>query len=391
MTAVASIENRAIPAFVWLACSGVRFDVAAWTTLAGEAEERERVLVEELDALAPPREGCFGAGAWNWNSWQDVTEAFAVLGYKLDSTNDAALAAVDHPLAVALREHRSAAQKVKAFGRSWLDFVHGGRLFAKWNQCGTAAGRTSCKAPNLQQVPKDPRYRQCFLAPPGRVLVKCDYSQLQLRIACIVAREWRMGKAYRRGEDLHTLTAKSITGKAEVTKAERQTAKAVNFGLLFGLGAEGLQSYAGAEYGVELTLSQANHYRGRFFETYPALARWHKTAKRSQEKECRTLLGRRRLLDDKTPFTHRLNSPIQGSEADGAKQAMALLWERRDQCPGAVPVLFVHDEIVIEADADKAESAAAWLKQVMIDGMKDILTPVPCEVEATSCPTWGGD
>jgi DNA polymerase-1 len=76
--------------------------------------------------------------------------------------------------------------------------------------------------------------------------------------------------------DLHTLTAKRITGKSEVTKADRQTAKAVNFGLLFGLGARGLQSYAAAEYGLELTPAEAEQYRRRFFETYPALARWHK-------------------------------------------------------------------------------------------------------------------
>jgi DNA polymerase-1 len=101
-------------------------------------------------------------------------------------------------------------------------------------------------------------------------------------------------------------------------------------------------------------------------------------------------LGRRRILDDKTPFTHRLNSPVQGSEADGAKQAMSLLWERRSQCPGAFPVLFIHDEIVIEADANKAEVAAEWLKAAMMDGMKDVLEPVPCEVEAKACQTWGG-
>lgn len=392
LEAVAAIENRAVPPFVWLACSGAPFDADAWTALAAEAEERERSIVERLDAAAPHREGCFGIGAWNWNSWQDVTEAFAVLGFNLDSTNDAALAGVDHPLAAALREHRSAAQMVKAFGRSWLDFADGGRIYANWVQLGTDAGRSSCKKPNLQQVPSrgDPRYRRCFKAPPGRVLIKADYSQMQLRIACKVAKEKRMLTAYQQGEDLHTLTAKSITGKDDVTKQDRQTAKAVNFGLLFGLGAKGLQSYAAAEYGLELTQAEAEQYRRRFFQTYPALAKWHRREGQSSVKECRTLLGRRRLLDDKTPYTHRLNSPVQGSEADGAKQAMALLWERREQCPDAFPVLFVHDEIVVEADAGKAEAVADWLKEAMLDGMKDVIAPVPCEVEAQIAQTWGG-
>jgi DNA polymerase-1 len=393
LDAIANIENRAIPAFVWLTCSGAPFDAAAWTALAAEAEERERTIVERLDAVAPHRDGCFGAGAWNWNSWQDVIETFAVLGFKLESTNDAALAAVDHPLAAALREHRHASQMVKAFGRSWLDFADDGRIYAGWVQLGTDAGRSACKRPNLQQVPSrgDSRYRQCFKAPPGRVLIKCDYSQLQLRIACKVAKERRMLQAYQGGEDLHTLTARGITGKEEVTKADRQTAKAANFGLLFGLGANGMRSYAAAEYGLELTQAEAEEYRRRFFETYPALKRWHNRERSSSAKECRTILGRRRLLDDKTPFTHRLNSPVQGSEADGAKLAMALLWERRDQCPGAFPCLFVQDEICIETDTDKAEEAAAWLKQAMLDGMKDVLTPVPCEVEAKISSTWAGE
>jgi DNA polymerase-1 len=392
METIAAIESRAVPAFAWLASSGAPFEAEAWTALAAEAEEQERCLIERLDGLASLRDGCFGMGAWNWNSWQDVIEVFAELGIKLDSTNDAALASIDHPLAAALREHRSAAQKVKAFGRTWLDFDHEGRIYAGWVQLGTDAGRSACKKPNLQQVPSrgDPRYRKCFKPPPGRVLVKADYSQLQLRIACKVAKERRMLEAYQRGEDLHTLTAKSITGKGEVTKAERQTAKAVNFGLLFGLGAKGLQSYAAAEYGVELSSADAEQYRRRFFEAYPKLAQWHKQEGKSSAKECRTLLGRRRLLDDKTPYTHRLNSPVQGSEADGAKLAMALLWERREQCPGSFPVLFVHDEIVVEADADKAEAAAEWLKQAMIDGMKDMLAPVPCEVEAQIAQIWGG-
>ena len=144
LATVADIEMRAVPAFVWLTCSGAAIDANAWLAVATEAEERERSsLVERLDAAAPPREGCFGAGAWNWNSWQDVIEAFAVLGVKLASTNDAALAGVDHPLAVALREHRSASQMVKTFGRSWLDFIQEGRIYAGWVQLGTDAGRSS--------------------------------------------------------------------------------------------------------------------------------------------------------------------------------------------------------------------------------------------------------
>jgi DNA polymerase-1 len=391
MAAVAEIEARATPAFVWLAASGAPFDPAAWLALAAQAEARERELVERLDAGAPPRDGCLsGAGAWNWNSEEQVRQCFAALGYILESTGDEVLAGVEHLLAATLREHRSAAQLVKSFGRKWLDFADGGRIHAGWVQLGTDAGRSSRKRPNLQQVPREAAYRQCFRAPEGRVLLKADYSQIQLRIAAKIAREGRMLEAYGRGEDLHTLTARQLTGKVEVTEGDRRLAKAVNFGLLFGLGAPGLRSYAKREYGLDLTPEQAADYRRAFFESYPGLADWHRAAGRSAAKECRTVLGRRRLLDDKTPYTHRLNSPVQGSEADGAKEAMAQLWERRDQCPGAFPVLFVHDEIVVEADDGQADAAAAWIKQAMADGMAGVLDPVPCEVEVKAAPTWGG-
>src|SRR5262249_4773839 len=96
------------------------------------------------------------------------------------------------------------------------------------------------------------------------------------------------------------------------------------------------------------------------------------------------------LLDEKTPYTHRLNTPVQGTEADGAKLAMALLWERRSEVPGAVPVLFVHDEIVVECDADQADAVAAWLKRAMLEAMAPLIAPVPVEVEVKIAPTWGG-
>lgn len=85
-----------------------------------------------------------------------------------------------------------------------------------------------------------------------------------------------------------------------------------------------------------------------------------------------------------------MNTPVQGSGADGLKLALALLWERRGQCPGAFPVLAVHDEVVLEADAGQAEAAASWLKQAMLDAMAPLIEPVPVEVDVKVAPTWGG-
>jgi DNA polymerase-1 len=247
----------------------------------------------------------------------------------------------------------------------------------------------SCRSPNMQQLPRGD-YRRCVRAPEGRVLVKADYSQIELRIAAKITSDPAMLDAYRQGLDLHTLTARQLLGKQEVTKADRQIAKSANFGLLYGMGAKGYRMYARTNYGLEMTEAEAARYRQAFFAAYPGLARWHAQTRQRRATESRTLAGRRRLFDEKTPDTHRLNSPVQGTGADGLKAALSLLWQRRDQAPGAFPVLAVHDEIVLECPIDLAEAAAVWLRQAMLDGMAPLVEPVPVEVEVRTAPTWGG-
>jgi hypothetical protein len=210
------------------------------------------------------------------------------------------------------------------------------------------------------------------------------------RFAATIAGEGHMITAYGRGEDLHTRTAQAVLGKADVTKADRQLAKAVNFGLLYGMGARGFCRYARTNYGVELTEAQAKTYRRAFFAAYPALKRWHSKVGGTGHRPIatRTLAGRRCLAVER--FTEKLNLGVQGTGADGLKAALALLWERRAECLGAVPVVAVHDEIVIECDAAQAAAAVAWLRQAMLDGMAPLAHPVPVEVEVSVAPTWGG-
>jgi DNA polymerase I-like protein with 3'-5' exonuclease and polymerase domains len=390
---VLRIEERAVPAFVWLAGAGVPFNGSAWDALAEEARQEAESLATRLDEAAPVQNGYLGiGGSWDWDSPHQVKAAFAAIGISLESTDDDHLAAVNHPVAELLRQYRAAQKRWSTYGTDWSRYAAAdGRIYPHWNQLGSVAGRTSCSEPNLQQVPRDPRYRRCFRAPAGRVLIKADYSQLQLRIAAKIANEQKMLEAYACGEDLHTLTARQLTGKRDVGKADRQLAKAVNFGLLFGLGAKGLRAYAKSNYGLDLSEEEAARYRAAFFNAYPGLASWHRREGQSRKRECRTLAGRRRLLDEKTPYTHRLNSPVQGTEADGMKLALALLWERRCEAPSAVPVLLVHDELVIECDEAEAEVAAPWLQTAMIDGMAPFLDPVPIQVEVKVAQTWGKD
>src|SRR5918993_5364856 len=208
-----------------------------------------------------------------------------------------------------------------------------------------------------------------------------------------------MLRAFAEGQDIHTITARNITGKEQVSKEDRKLAKAVNFGLLYGMGSAGLRHYARGSYGVEMTSEEAEHYWRGFFETYPGLKAWHDREYRELKKgstKTRTLTGRRRT--SVTKFTERLNSPVQGTGADGLKLALALLYERRGECPGAVPILAVHDEVVVECPEEQAEEVKAWLVKAMVDGMDEVLNPglgadhserVPVKVEVEVVDRWG--
>src|SRR5262249_11993211 len=148
---------------------------------------------------------------------EQVKEAFAVAGITLESTDDDALAAVDHPMAALLRAYRSAAKLASTYGPQWAGQAHhDGRLFAGWRQLGCITGRMSSASPNLQILPGDPRSRRCFRASESRVLVKADYSQIELRIAARISGDQALLEAYRTGQDVHILTARSMTGKQDV-------------------------------------------------------------------------------------------------------------------------------------------------------------------------------
>jgi DNA polymerase-1 len=389
MARVAQIEMRCLPALAWLSRAGVPFDRPGWEALAQEAEREAGDLARQLDEQAPPRPGGL---SWNWNSPKQVKEAFAALGVGLEKTGDDALAAVDHPLAGLLRRYRASAKRASTYGREWLKHVgDGGRVYAGWKQVGCITGRMASASPNVQNLPADPRYRACFRAPEGRVLVKADYSQIELRIAAKVTGDKAMLGAYAKGEDLHTLTARRMLRKDEVSAAERKLAKPVNFGLIYGLSAGSLRRKAKAEYGLDLTPADADRYRRAFFASYPGVAAWHRRLRREAAPEVRTLAGRRCPLPEKHFYGTRANYTVQGTGGDGIKLALALLWERRGQCQGAFPVLAVHDEIVIECDEGKADAAAAWLRAAMVDAMAPLIDPVPVEVEVKAAQTWGGD
>lgn len=388
------VETRALPAVTRMANAGVPFDVGGLEEYLDQARSRVREAVEKLNDLSPEHpEG----KDWNWNSPKQIIQAFGLLGIRLPDTKEETIARCNHPLSDALLEYKKASKIVSTYGQKLLDRVEDGRIYASWRQIGAGTGRMACSSPNLQNLP--PEVRKFVRAPEGRLLIKADYSQIELRIAAKISGDERMLEAFANGEDIHEITARSVTGKERVTKDERKLAKAVNFGLLYGMSPGGLRSYARASYGIEMTAEEAESYWQDFFKTYPGLRQWHdkeyRQLKKHRSTETRTLTGRRRM--DVRKLTEKLNSPVQGTGADGLKLALALLWERRHECPAAAPILAVHDEIVVECNEDEAEQVGQWLEKAMIDGMDVVLNcpetgdvHIPVEVEVESGRSWHG-
>jgi DNA polymerase-1 len=173
----------------------------------------------------------------------------------------------------------------------------------------------------------------------------------------------------------------------------------VNFGLLYGQGVHGLCNYARDKYGVEMSLEEAEEYRERWFETYPAIRDWHRQERiglDAGEDTARTLAGRLRKV---RTFMEKVNHPVQGTGADGLKRAMALFNERLPEHLDARIVIACHDELVVECPEDQAKEVARFLEGFMVKGMNAVVNPgldddhpdwVPIEVEAKVVGSWGG-
>lgn len=390
LQATAALEMRALPAIVWLEQTGAPFDGDAWQALS-DAAVYEKFRLEDTLTEATGTGDMFGKSTVNWSSPDQVLRLLQERGHNIQHTDEASLLPLVEadPVIKLLLEHREASRKANVYGIEWLQkHAHPttGRIHADYFQLGSRAGRMSCQRPNLQQVPRDKAYRACFRPAPGRVLVKADYSQIELRIAAELTGDKRLLAAYRTGEDVHTVTAAAVLGAQDgVTPSQRQAAKALNFGLLYGMGAKTLREHAATNYGVVLTQQEAEDFRAGFFRTYTGLQAWHRRQP-PDPVDTRTVGGRRRLGVQR--FTEKLNTPVQGTGADGLKAALALLWETRHECPSAVPVFCVHDEIVLEVDEADAEMAKAWLARYMVQGMQQFLKRVPVVVEATIGQDW---
>lgn len=335
-------------------------------------------------------------GEINLVSPHQVKKALTQIGVDVNSTARRALIPLinRHPSIPLLLEYKKLSTLVSVFFEPLprATSIKTGRIHANYWQLGAATGRFSCSSPNFQQVPRDPRVRACFVAENGNKLVIADYSQIELRIAAEVSEDQRMTKAYRNNADLHRLTASLVQGVSldEVTTAQRQGAKAINFGLIFGMGPRGLKYSAKHSYDVEMSLDEAKAFRNRFFEVYSGIGAWHRKSDQELKytNKQRTLCGRRFVWKDTPPsFTVFINRQVQGTAADIAKIALGKLPLVLKKSKAKI-IAMIHDEIIIEVPEANAVEAARMLQQTMEAAGREVLKQVPVAAEARIADSW---
>lgn len=272
-------------------------------------------------------------------------------------------------------------------GKVYCVTVPTGLVLVRRNGCTVVSGNS----------PREKEFRALFAAPESRKLVICDYGQIELRIMAWLSKDVKMVEAYRRGLDLHTLTA-SLTANVpidQVTKEMRQKSKSVNFGMIYGMAAKTFQQYAKTNYGVDLSLEEATALRDAFFRAYPGVAAWHKKQKAFAQANrfvC-TVAGRKRkwLEGQVFPITQAFNTPDQGSGADILKTAMAYVYGElfRKNLEDVFIVNSVHDELLLECPENMAEETAVLVKEKMEKAWYDLMgDEVPIEAEPVIGNSW---
>ena len=413
-----TIQMTALPAVVRMQLRGFRFDRDAHATLI---EDLSRERIETIDAYvkACREHGIDNSVPETPERKRSVLEAILTSAeianwarteksHALSTRRSELKRAVHYPPIAALVRLSILDKAISAFGENYAESVSvvTGRIHSSYWVASTASGRASCTKPNLQQLPRDKRFRALFKAATGCVLVVGDFNAMELRAAACISGDAAMTKAFEEGRDLHRITAAGMAGKRldEVTDEERQRAKAVNFGGLYGQGAAGLSRAAWDNYGIVLTEAEAEQWVRVHKEAYPQLHAWQHGHAQRRKDAGRIVIGRDAareigrfyleawLSEGKSFYTRCCNLPVQGACADAAMLALAYVDERlfEARIEGG-PVAWLHDEIVVEVCVEDADRAVEILKKAMTDGFAETFLSAPLNglVEPHSGPNWG--
>ncbi|KKW33070.1 MAG: polymerase protein [Candidatus Uhrbacteria bacterium GW2011_GWA2_53_10] len=397
------IEMPLVPVLYDMEASGIEVDTQALATFSKTLAKKLKSLESRITKLA--------GETFNVNSPSQLSVilferlklstkgikktigGFSTAASELEKLVDA------HEIIPLLSEYRELAKLQSTYVEALPVLVSkDGRIHTTYNQTIAATGRLSSSNPNLQNIPirseLSNEIRKAFVAGKGQRLVAADYSQLELRIAAVVAKDEAFTRAFREGADIHTRTAAEVWGIPEdnVTQNQRSAAKAINFGLLYGMGPRSLARSTG------MNFEEAKGFIERYFAVHPALEAYMDAMKlQAHEKGyVETPFGRRRYFPEIHSGVPQLvasaermaiNMPIQGAEADIIKKAMIALngWLKQSAWPARM-LLQVHDELVLEVSEEAVTQVAKGLKEMM-EGVVQWEVPLAVEVEAGK--NWG--
>ena len=401
----AQLEFECVMPVVDLELAGFFMHKDRWLDQLGIVEKRREELAEQLQSVLAEEsnQGSLFGGPQrediNLDSQQQLTKALNRLGIPVpESTRNWKLQplAAQYPVIATLLEYRTVQKALTSYGTNMIEMINPvtKRLHADFRQIGAPTGRFACTNPNIQQVPHAVEYRRCFSGhPEGRKLVIADYSQIELRILAEFSGDRGFSNAFHSGADLHKVTASQVfnTTLDQVTKEQRDFAKRLNFGVVYGIGAQRFALMTG------LSTSEAENVLRRYFGTYRELDSYLREAasRAVSERQARTASGRlvRFRYDEndrqQVSMTQRngKNTPIQGTSADILKRALRLLKDDLSNTNAQI-VNIIHDEIVVEADADEAEAIAARVERIMCEAGQEYLKTVPVKVETEIADEW---
>ncbi|WP_312214515.1 DNA polymerase I [Pseudescherichia sp.] len=397
-----NIEMPLVPVLSRIERNGVKIDPAVLHKHSGEITLRLAELEKKAHEIA--------GEAFNLSSTKQLQVIlFEKQGIKplkktpggAPSTSEEVLEelALDYPLPKVILEHRGLS-KLKSTYTDKLPLMINpktGRVHTSYHQAVTATGRLSSTDPNLQNIPvrneEGRRIRQAFIAPEDYVIVSADYSQIELRIMAHLSRDQGLLSAFAEGKDIHRATAAEVFGMPleSVSNDQRRSAKAINFGLIYGMSAFGLSRQ------LNIPRKESQRYMDLYFERYPGVREYMERT-RAQAKEqgyVETLEGRRLYLPDiKSSNAARragaeraaINAPMQGTAADIIKRAMIAVdaWLQVEQ-PRVRMIMQVHDELVFEVHKDDVEQVSRKIHELMESSTQ---LDVPLLVEVGSGENW---
>jgi DNA polymerase I-like protein with 3'-5' exonuclease and polymerase domains len=402
---VAQLEFECVMPVVDIELAGFFMHKDRWLEQLGIVEKRRMELAEQLQEVLAEEssQGSLFGGPQrediNLDSQQQLTKALTRLGIPVpESTRNWKLQplAAQYPVIATLLEYRTVQKALTSYGTNMIDMINPvtRRLHADFRQIGAPTGRFACTNPNIQQVPHAVEYRRCFSGfPEGRKLIIADYSQIELRILAEFSADRGFMDAFNTGADLHRVTASQVFNAPldQVTKEQRDFAKRLNFGVVYGIGAQRFALMTG------LSVGDAENVLRKYFGTYRELDTYLRDAanRAVSERQARTGSGRlvRFRYDEndrqQISMTQRngKNTPIQGTSADILKRALRLLKDELSNTNAQI-VNIIHDEIVVEADADEAQDIAAKVERIMCAAGQEYLKTVPVKVEIEIADEW---